>query len=200
MEWQRNWLLSKLHEGIADPENLPESEIYCSRWKDVIRELRESGDIERKGKLALTPQGRSRIEEVLLLNRGRFPDLSPSGKEFPFTVHVAPIGSGSKVIEDENVFGFVTGFMRKTLGLEMEAAVLGVTPRVLVDLAILGELRKCLAVDPTEDRVEEGARELLGRVVLVVRPGGPARHVRPEDDRRDRRPRRGHRLASARRR
>ncbi len=43
----------------------------------------------------------------------------------PFKVHVAPMGSGSQVVEDEQIWNFISEHMRKTLGLEMEAAALG---------------------------------------------------------------------------
>jgi hypothetical protein len=62
---------------------------------------------------------------VLIQHRNRLPDLSPAGKVLPFRVHVAPMGSGNQVIEDEKVWDFITESMRKTLGLEMEAAAIG---------------------------------------------------------------------------
>ena len=126
LEWQQNWLLSKLYEGVADPGKHLECDTFCSQWKEVVLALRKSGDLKEKGKPALTSKGRSRIEEVLLLGRDELPDLTPAGKELPFRVHVAPIGSGNKVIEDEEYWGYVSDSMRKTLGLEMEAGALGV--------------------------------------------------------------------------
>ena len=59
------------------------------------------------------------------VRRQQLPDLSPEGRLLPFKVHVAPMGSGSQVVEDEKVWSFISESMRKTLGLEMEAAALG---------------------------------------------------------------------------
>src|SRR5262249_38068156 len=41
-----------------------------------------------------------------------------------FQLHVKPIGSGSALREDDDVWGFVTPHMRTTLALEMEASAL----------------------------------------------------------------------------
>ena len=65
------------------------------------------------------------MEDRLFAYQGTLPELSPQGDFARFSLHVAPIASGAKVIEDEGIWGFVTQSMRKTLGLEMEAAVLG---------------------------------------------------------------------------
>ncbi|WP_437304803.1 tetratricopeptide repeat protein [Sorangium sp. So ce388] len=123
-EWQENWVLAKLHEGIADPGALPECEEMCPQWADVIASLWKSGHLH-DGKLTLTEEGRERIGRILIQQRGRFPDLSPAGALLPFQVHVAPMGSGNKVVEDQAYWSFVSEHMRKTLGLEMEAAALG---------------------------------------------------------------------------
>ncbi|WP_437544317.1 tetratricopeptide repeat protein [Sorangium sp. So ce367] len=123
-EWQENWVLAKLHEGVADPGALPECEEMCPQWADVIASLWKSGHLH-DGRLALTDEGRERIGRILIQQRGRFPDLSPAGALLPFHVHVAPMGSGNKVVEDQAYWSFVSEHMRKTLGLEMEAAALG---------------------------------------------------------------------------
>ncbi|WP_437741006.1 hypothetical protein WME73_36735 [Sorangium sp. So ce302] len=123
-EWQENWVLAKLHEGVADPGAPPECDEMCPRWADVIASLWKSGHLH-DGTLALTEEGRERIVRILIQQRGRFPDLSPAGALLPFKVHVAPMGSGNKVVEDQAYWSFVSEHMRKTLGLEMEAAALG---------------------------------------------------------------------------
>ncbi|WNG55263.1 tetratricopeptide repeat protein [Archangium gephyra] len=123
-EWQENWVLAKLHEGIADPSTLPECHEACSQWEKVIESLWTSGHVQ-DGALALTEEGRRRIGRILIKHRNRFPDISPSGSLVPFKVHVAPMGSGNQVVEDEAVWSFISEHMRKTLGLEMEAAALG---------------------------------------------------------------------------
>ncbi|REG24498.1 tetratricopeptide (TPR) repeat protein [Archangium gephyra] len=123
-EWQENWVLARLHEGVADPSALPECQVLCPKWESVIDSLWKSGHVQ-DGMLTLTDEGRKRIGRLLIQHRNRLPGLSPSGELLPFKVHVAPMGSGTQVIEDETVWSFISAPMRKTLGLEMEAAALG---------------------------------------------------------------------------
>ncbi|WP_375773508.1 tetratricopeptide repeat protein [Archangium gephyra] len=123
-EWQENWVLAKLREGVTDPSALPELNDFCPQWEKVIESLWKSGRIQ-DGTLTLTEEGRAHIGRILIKHRNRLPDLTPSGPLQPFKVHVAPMGSGNQVIEDERAWSFVSAHMRKTLGLEMEAAALG---------------------------------------------------------------------------
>ncbi len=123
-EWQENWVLAKLREGVADPASLPELNDFCPQWEKVIESLWRSGRVQ-DGTLSLTDEGRAHIGRVLIKHRNRLPDLLPSGSLLPFKVHVAPVGTGNQVIEDERAWSFVSEHMRKTLGLEMEAAALG---------------------------------------------------------------------------
>ncbi|WP_437600115.1 tetratricopeptide repeat protein [Sorangium sp. So ce590] len=123
-EWQENWVLAKLYEGVVQPDALPECSDLCPAWEKVVASLWQSGDL-LDGTLELTADGRNRIGRILIQHRRRFPDLSPAGALLPFRVHVAPMGSGNKVIEDEACWTFVSEHMRKTLGLDMEAAAVG---------------------------------------------------------------------------
>ncbi|MDC0708263.1 tetratricopeptide repeat protein [Stigmatella sp. ncwal1] len=123
-EWQENWVLAKLQEDVTDPSQHPECEQFCLRWDSVIESLWKSGAVQ-DGTLLLTEQGRKRIGRVLIKHRNHLPELSPAGSVLPFKVHVAPMGSGNKVVEDHEVWSFVSEHMRKTLGLEMEAVALG---------------------------------------------------------------------------
>ncbi len=123
-EWQENWVLARLKEGIAEPWKHPECHRSCPQWEQVIEALWASGDVQ-EGTCELTDKGRKRILPVLIKYKGELPALTPEGSVLPFKVHVAPMGSGSRVIEDESVWSFISPHMRKTLGLEMEAAALG---------------------------------------------------------------------------
>src|SRR5262249_10510822 len=71
------------------------------------------------GTLTLTEIGKKHIERVLLLNRYKLPDPDP------FRTHVGPIASGSKVVEDPAIFDKLSTPVRKVLGLDMEAAAIG---------------------------------------------------------------------------
>ncbi|MDY7230181.1 tetratricopeptide repeat protein [Hyalangium rubrum] len=122
--WQENWVLLKLAEGVENPSALPESEVYCPQWEKVIDSLWRD-EFVHHGTLKLTEAGLQRIGPLRIKYRNRIPDLSPTGQVLPFKIHVAPMGSGNQVIEDERAWGFISEYMRKTLGLEMEAAALG---------------------------------------------------------------------------
>lgn len=123
LEWQENWALSVLRKGISDVGEMPDLSICCPQWSHVIEELWRRGDVDQ-GTLRLTTQGRERIDRQLIRSRS-LPDRSPAGPDMPFSIHVAPIGSGNQVVEDERVWGYISDHMRKTLGVEMEAAALG---------------------------------------------------------------------------
>jgi nucleoside phosphorylase/tetratricopeptide (TPR) repeat protein len=123
-EWQENWVLTQFHKGVEEPYSLPEAHEFCPQWEQVIESLWASGLVERDT-TTLTDEGRKRIKPLLLKHRGSFPDVSPAGTLLPFKVRVAPMASGRQVIEDEQIWGFISDSMRKTLGLEMEAAALG---------------------------------------------------------------------------
>ncbi|MHA7630538.1 tetratricopeptide repeat protein [Corallococcus sp. M7] len=123
-EWQENWVLAILHQGVADPASHPDCETSCPQWEKVIELLWNSGDVEL-GTLTLTEKGRKRIGAVLIKHRNQLPDLAPTGTMRPFKVHVAPMGSGNQVVEDEAIWDLISESMRKTLGLEMEAAAIG---------------------------------------------------------------------------
>jgi hypothetical protein len=123
-EWQENWVLAKLNEGVTEPGKHPECPRYCPQWEQVIEALWASGDVQ-EDTCELTDKGRKRIRPVLIKYKGDLPNLSPKGTPLPFRVHVAPMASSTQVIEDESVWSFITPHMRKTLGLEMEAVALG---------------------------------------------------------------------------
>ncbi|CAM3936178.1 tetratricopeptide repeat protein [Corallococcus exiguus] len=134
-EWQENWLLAKLHQGVSDPASLPECDVFCPKWEKVTGSLWKSGHLV-DGTLSLTDAGRQRIGRVLTQNRNRLPDLSGEGSLFPFNVHVAPMGSGNQVIEDEAIWPFISESMRTTLGLEMEASAIGALAEAQRDMRL----------------------------------------------------------------
>lgn len=121
-EWQENWVLVKLHAGVDDPYALPERKDRCPQWSTVIENLWKAGDVKRNTG-SLTEKGQERAAG-LVFKYPQCPDLSPGGEFIPFRLHVAPIGSGSAVREDDEVWGFITPHMRTALALEMEASAL----------------------------------------------------------------------------
>ena len=120
--WQEAWLLVQLHAGIADPRELPDVGVRCPQWADVVDRLWLRGELE-VASLTLTEAGRQRAAQVAVRYRV-FPDLSPTGEQAPFRLHVAPIGSGSAEIEDEGAWARMRAHMRSVIAIETEASAL----------------------------------------------------------------------------
>lgn len=123
-EWQENWILFRVRGGDANPAGHPDCVKLCPQFHRAIEHLWERDEIQ-DGTLEITPKGKARIGRVLIKHGNRFPDLPTLQATLPFRVHVAPMGSGSRVMEDSAIWGVVEQTMRTTLGIEMEAAALG---------------------------------------------------------------------------
>jgi nucleoside phosphorylase len=118
-EEQGDWLLERLLQG-EDPSRHRFRKSRCTNYDKVEGLLRKANQIRvRNGALELTKAGRAHIDERLRLYGGKLP------KPKPLKVHVAPIGSGNQVVQDEQIFDRLSISMRKVLGLEMEAAAIG---------------------------------------------------------------------------
>lgn len=46
-EWQENWVLAMLREGIANPATLPERTERCPQWSTVIENLWKADEVKR---------------------------------------------------------------------------------------------------------------------------------------------------------
>ncbi len=123
---QENWLLHGLFTSQAGGPPLKDHEdrrAKCPRWTFVVERLRNRGWVTKKG-VQLTRTGLKHIEEQFDL----YPDGLPDDR--PFRVHVGPIATGSQVIEDDLVFDRLEKAVRKVLGLEMEAAAIGLVAEI----------------------------------------------------------------------
>ncbi len=121
LEWREHRALVALREGTLDPWSALGPELGAGAWKRIVEGLCERGLLESSGR-TLTDAGHRFVDELLFKYQNALPDLSPVGALQPFRLHVAPIGSGARVVEDERIWTFVSQAMRKTLGIEMEAA------------------------------------------------------------------------------
>lgn len=117
LDTQEDWVLLCGLKGML-PQAHPDFWHACPDWTLVLERLQKRGLIDDKG--LITPAGSDRAGELHLKFNGR-PRLTP-----PFQVHVAPIATGSAVIEDDEVFTNLGQSMRKVLRLDMEASALGV--------------------------------------------------------------------------
>ncbi|MCP4655008.1 MAG: 5'-methylthioadenosine/S-adenosylhomocysteine nucleosidase [bacterium] len=123
---QELWLLQGLLEqrdGDPPLSDHPDRKMKCPRWTEVVRRLRQRELVTTVG-LKLTRAGRSFIEE----QRTLYPDGLPEDE--PFRLHVGPIATASQVVEDGRVFERLARAARKVLGLEMEAAAIGMVAEV----------------------------------------------------------------------
>jgi nucleoside phosphorylase len=114
---QERWALDLASRDSLKPEH-PDRKARCPDWRDVLQRLWKAGMLA-KGKLTLTPKGRSHIGRERLLDPDGFEEAKP------FALHVGPIGTGNKVVEDPTIWGRLSTSIRKVIGLEMEACAIG---------------------------------------------------------------------------
>lgn len=114
---QEDWLLAQV-AASTDPAKSAEQESRCAQYDQVLERLWKDGRLV-DSTLTLTEAGRAYINRLLLKHRDRLPP------DVPLRVRVAPIGSGSQVMQHERIFDQLASSMREVLGLEMEAAALG---------------------------------------------------------------------------
>lgn len=117
LRFQAEWLLMLLHVG-DDPRAHPEFSRRCPDWTETVLYLHKMRWLQRRT-FALTREGQKQAANLHLLH--------PDGSLAPdvFRTHVAPIATGSKVVEDPNIFDRLSYSMRKVLGVEMEASAVG---------------------------------------------------------------------------
>lgn len=121
---QLRWLLHTLiaceRGEIQSPKDHPDRKIRCPDWPKVVAKARTEGlVILERGQLLLTDKGRDEVLEDELLHPDGLPD------EPPLRVHVGPMATGSVVREDPLIFERLARHVRKTIGVEMEAAAIG---------------------------------------------------------------------------
>lgn len=128
LERQGDWVLSLLSEGEM-PKDHPKRPEYCPDWKACLERLWRRG-LLIQDTVQLTEAGKSHVKQLRL--------LYPDDLETPpnFQVHIAPIGTGAAVEEDEALFPRLASNMRKVLGMEMEASALGALGEI-VDVDVL---------------------------------------------------------------
>lgn len=114
---QADWILERLLRS-EDPKQHPDREKNCPQPAAAIEWLWTKGWL-LSGELVLSEAGRRRASELQNKHWSGLPDPPE------FMVHVAPIGTGTQVIEDPQIFGKLSIVMRDVLGLEMEAVAVG---------------------------------------------------------------------------
>ncbi|MCP4382890.1 MAG: TIR domain-containing protein, partial [Hyphomicrobiales bacterium] len=165
------WVMEQLVAGYPAPQEHRDRKQKCPQWAVVIRSLRSKKWVTAKG-LALTKAGMAHMREQELL----YPDGPP--EDPPFRVRVGPIATGNRVVEDGRVFDRLSKLVRKTIGLEMEAAAIGMVagvegvPMIVAKgVADHGDLEKDDTFRSFAARVS--ARFLLKFLRNRNRPGSP---------------------------
>ena len=123
-QWREGRVLAALRNGVARPWSQVDATLDPHGSRALVASLRARGLLARTGR-ELTPAGHRLVDDLQFEHGDQLPDLSPSGAFQPFRLHVAPLASGTQAVEDEAVWAFISPAMRKTLGLDMEGAVLG---------------------------------------------------------------------------
>ena len=122
LRYQREWLLRAMidHEDGSgcDPEEHPQLDEHCPDWSDVLPELERRGLIDID-ELCLTESGRKAARRHRRLYRQGVP------MDRPFQAVIGPIATGSKVVQDGQLFARLKRAVRKTVGVEMEANAIG---------------------------------------------------------------------------
>lgn len=122
LEYQENWVLSLLLEGTT-PHHHKDFTEECPNWSEVVQRLWKRGWVTEQ--MALSEKGRAHIERLITV----YPSGLPRGNEF--SIHIAPMATGASVVEDEDIFDFLSHSNRKVLGLDMEASGLAASSEVL---------------------------------------------------------------------
>jgi hypothetical protein len=114
---QADWILERVLHG-ADPAIDPDQPRKAPDYDKALAQLWKRGLLS-KPPLQLTDAGRGHITELLALHRNRLPEPAP------LKLHVGPIASGNRVMEDAEIFPLLADSVRKVIGVEMEAAAIG---------------------------------------------------------------------------
>lgn len=189
LELQKDWVLCALldaeHNRGAPPITHADRKTYYPDWKPIIQSLREQAFVVvNDGALCLTATGRKRAGEFLLLHPDGFPQIEPS------SVHFGAIATGKTVRQDEMLFDHLERLTRKTIGVDMEAAAIGVVAEFTHRPWVVVKAVSDHADSEKDDRYRHFACRASAQFVLeILEKHGPewvrqARHEEPkyEDD------------------
>ena len=87
----------------------------------------------------------------------------------PFKIHVAPIGTGAAVVQDKNIFDYLSDDgMRKVLGIDMEASALGAIGSFIGIPAIVAKAVSDFADDDKDDRFRHFASQASAQCMVQL--------------------------------
>ena len=145
-EYQETWLINSLATvEKGDSSKLIQSEErkrMCPDWTTVLNRLEKKALISVDRDLALTKKGRAFAKERSI----RSPD-GPPEQETSAKAHIAPIGSGTQVIEDPGLFPQIALSVRKILGVEMEGSA-------VANVAAIEGVEHCVVAKGVSDHAD----------------------------------------------
>jgi len=107
-EWRLYHALVALRNGLPEPwKEVDPAPGGVDEWPLIVMALRKRRFLAASG-YTLTKAGRRFVDRLLFGYMNELPDNSPAGTLHSFHLHVAPIGSGSRVIEAEKIWSFVS--------------------------------------------------------------------------------------------
>ena len=167
---QEEWLLRALRAN-EQPLDSGDREKRCPDWGHVIERLRNRGLLSERG-LELTPNGEAEADDLLLFhppsrtNAGCYPD--GLCRQPAFQTHVAPIATGSKVVQHPGIFEELSVDMRKVLGLEMEASAIGAVAELKEVTAVVVKGVADFADDDKDDRFRKFAARASAECLFLL--------------------------------
>lgn len=116
-EAQRVWVLKQLLDGL-DPRT--DHATHCPQWSQVLPALEHERLLRIDGnELSLTETGRKHIQRVLLISNNV---MAPPQS---WRVHCGPMGTGSCVVKDVDIWERLEETQRRAIAFEMEASAIG---------------------------------------------------------------------------
>jgi nucleoside phosphorylase len=183
---QERWLLrALLDQKAGGPSAIdhPERRARCPDWTALMKKLTAARLVDKSaGLLSLTPEGERRARE----DKIDYPDDHP--EDPAFRVHVGPLATGKTVRQDPTLFERLEVLVRKTVGVEMEAAAIGHVAQQLGRRAIVVKAVSDYADHDKDNSFRAFAarvsaefllRFLCHRAPRAARPGEPTTPVEP---------------------
>ncbi len=160
LEVQERWVVDHLF-GDVDPLRRPDRSKECPNWGEVLERLWKRGLLETD-QVSLTASGRREAKSRAV----RFPDGRPPME--PVGVHVAPIATGSSVVELRDFFDGLARDVRKVKGLDMEAEAVATAANITGVLAFVAKGVADFADDDKDDHFHDFAARASAECVLAL--------------------------------
>jgi WD40 repeat protein/nucleoside phosphorylase len=178
LEVQQRWLLHDLAAHELDqgpsPAHHPRRALRYPKLEPLFSALRARGLLDAApGSQRLTEAGRAQVAE----DQNTGVDLD--ALEPPFSVHVAPLATGSAVQQDATLFEQLSARVRSVLGVEMEASALGAVAEQSRRLCIIAKSVSDYADGQKDDRFRAFACHASASFLLAFL----RKHLQPQQER-----------------